>query len=94
MSDPVQRPDESPRGFKAAHEILGVAMNSLPAQWRAVLWYVDVMGADRTQAAALMRIAPEEVSPLLEAARAGLRQACLEASDNASEKDPGRNDGG
>jgi len=83
-----------PQRFPAAQNAIVEAMNSLPAQWRTVLWYVDVMGADRTQVAALMRIAPEEVSPLLEAARGGLRQACLEAADNASEKDPGQNDRG
>ncbi|MFK4637181.1 RNA polymerase sigma factor [Paenarthrobacter histidinolovorans] len=57
------------------HEHILVAMRSLPARWREVLWYSEVMGATPREIAPIMGISSNAVSALRIRARAGLRAA-------------------
>jgi RNA polymerase sigma factor (sigma-70 family) len=57
------------------HEDVAAAMRTLPARWRTVLWYAEVMGEPPRKIAPILGIQPNAVSALLIRARAGLRAA-------------------
>lgn len=57
------------------YEDVAVAMRALPARWRTVLWYAEVMGERPRDIAPILGIEPNAVSALLIRARAGLRAA-------------------
>lgn len=57
------------------YEDVAVAMQTLPARWRTVLWHAEVMGEPPRNIAPILGIEPNAVSALLIRARAGLRAA-------------------
>jgi RNA polymerase sigma factor (sigma-70 family) len=57
------------------YEDVAVAMQTLPARWRTVLWHTEVMGEPPRNIAPILGIETNAVSALLIRARAGLRAA-------------------
>ena len=67
------------------HEDIAVAMRTLPARWRMVLWHAEVMGEPPRKIAPLLGIESNAVSALLIRARAGLRAAYEQQSMASAE---------
>lgn len=67
------------------HEDVAAAMRTLPARWRTVLWYAEVMGGPPRKIAPILGIEPNAVSALLIRSRAGLRAAYERQSPPAAE---------
>lgn len=68
------------------HEDIAMAMRTLPARWRTVLWHAEVMGEPPRNIAPLMGIESNAVSALLIRARAGLRAAYEQQSMPLAER--------
>ena len=57
------------------HGRLLAVFESLPPQWRNVLWYVDVLQESHARAGLRMGIHVDDVAALVSCAHAGLREA-------------------
>jgi len=64
------------------------AFQGLPANWRQVLWYVDVEGMPAREVAALMGMSSNAVAALTYRARDGLRQAWIREHLDHDDPDP------
>lgn len=58
-----------------AHDWIIAAMQSLPEQWQATLWHVEVLGRTPGETAPFLGIHDGAVIEVLVQAREGLRQA-------------------
>lgn len=65
--------------FVADRSVLVQAFRELPAQWRTLLWYVEVEGMKPREIAPLLGMTPNAVSALAYRARGGFRHAWLAA---------------
>ncbi|RZU60835.1 sigma-70 family RNA polymerase sigma factor [Zhihengliuella halotolerans] len=70
-ADPVMDEFES--------DVLGRAFRSLPEQWQAVLWHLELEGAKPSDVAPMLGASPNAISALAVRAREGLRAAYLQA---------------
>ncbi|RBM17140.1 hypothetical protein DI005_22880 [Prauserella sp. PE36] len=70
--------DERAEDRRAA-ELARTAFASLPARWRAVLWYSEVEGRKAATVGKMLGIKPNAAAALAVRAREGLRQAFLQA---------------
>lgn len=69
---------------------LALAMASLPAHWRRVLWLVEVEGCSMAEVGALLHIAPSAAAALAYRARKAFRTAYLSSSDAEGVNPPPR----
>lgn len=66
------------------HSLIVRAFQSLPDEWRSVLWYVDVEGLTATEVAPWLGLNPNSVTSLTYRAREGLRRAWISAHLNSA----------
>lgn len=66
------------------HSLIVRAFRSLPDEWRAVLWYVDVEGLSATEIAPMLGLTPNGVASLTYRAREGLRRAWITTHLNSA----------
>lgn len=72
-SEAAPTPESSFDGF-AHHQII-LAMKSLPQNWQAVLWRVEVLGQTPDATATALGLSDSDVTAALVQAREGLRRA-------------------
>lgn len=70
----AEPPGKSSLGGFAHHRLIG-AMRSLPGQFHAVLWHVEVLGQTPDEIAMVLGMTDSEVTAALVQAREGLRRA-------------------
>ena len=63
----------------ADRSVLAQAFRELPAQWRTILWYLEVEGMKPREVAPLLGMSANAVSALAYRAREGFKQAWLQA---------------
>jgi RNA polymerase sigma factor (sigma-70 family) len=66
------------------HSLIVRAFQTLPDEWRSVLWYVDVEGLTATEVAPWLGLTPNSVASLTYRAREGLRRAWISAHLNSA----------
>ncbi|MFB7892186.1 sigma-70 family RNA polymerase sigma factor [Microbacterium sp. NPDC056044] len=82
LDDLDERASDSAAEFAelvADRSVLAQAFRELPAQWRTILWYMEVEGMKPREVAPLLGMSPNAVSALAYRAREGFKQAWLQA---------------
>ena len=69
-------------------DLMGQAMQTLPARWRRVLWLTAVEGLSASEVARLIGISPSAVAALAYRSRRGLRLAYLALEEAANAPAP------